>query len=62
MRNLCETPEEFTAQAHRLLEAACPTKEDTPFFNHCMALARAQGMSWMEGLEYVIQCRRGTHV
>jgi hypothetical protein len=40
-----------------LFEKACPTKEDTPFFNHCMSIAKARGMSWKEALEYTIEMR-----
>ncbi len=42
-----------------LLEQACPTAADVPFFNHCMRLARNMGMSWEEGLQYVIEQRNG---
>ncbi len=35
-----------------LFARACPTKEDTPFFNHCMSLAKDMGMTWEEGLRY----------
>jgi len=49
-----------TSEILQLLKAACPTPEDTPFFNHCMTLAKAQGMSWVEGLHYVIHCRNET--
>jgi hypothetical protein len=48
----------FTACANELLRAACHSKEDTQFFNRSMAQAKAMGMSWVEGLEYVVQCRR----
>jgi hypothetical protein len=40
-----------------LFARACPTKEDTPFFNHCMSIAKARGMSWKEALEYTIEMR-----
>ena len=40
-----------------LLQKACPTPADVPFFNHCMHLARGMGMSWEEGLRYVIEQR-----
>ncbi len=40
-----------------LFAKACPTKEDTPFFNHCMSIAKARGMSWKEALEYTIEMR-----
>ena len=55
---LAETIADCTERSHTLLALACPAKEDTPFFNHCMALAKAQGMTWDEGLDYVIRCRR----
>lgn len=42
-----------------LLEEACPTRVDVPFFNYCMRLARGMGMSWEEGLRYVIEQRKG---
>ncbi len=41
----------------KLLEQACPTRADVPFFNHCMHLARSMGMTWEEGLRYVIEQR-----
>ena len=52
----------MTQQAHEnnlanLLQQACPTPADVPFFNHCMHLARGMGMSWEEGLRYVIEQR-----
>ena len=40
-----------------LVARACPAPEDVPFISHCMTLARAQGMSWEEGLEYTIRQR-----
>lgn len=42
-----------------LLRQACPHAEDVPFFNHCMRLAREQGMNWGEGLLYTIEQRNG---
>ena len=53
-------PREFSARANELLQLACPIKEDTPFFNTHMAQAKSKGMTWVEGLEYVVACRRGT--
>lgn len=41
-----------------LMDLACPTKEDVPFFNHCMRLAKERGMSWEEGLRHTIEQRR----
>ena len=28
-----------------LFAKACPTKEDAPFFNHCMSIAKNRGLS-----------------
>ena len=42
-----------------LLERACPSEADVPFFNHCMRLARSMGMSWDEALRYVVEQRNG---
>jgi hypothetical protein len=41
-----------------LFARACPTKEDTPFFNHCMSLAKDMGMTWEEALRYTIEMRQ----
>jgi hypothetical protein len=41
-----------------LFSQACPSKEDTPFFNHCMAIAKARGLNWEEALEYTVEMRR----
>lgn len=46
-----------TAELDELLAKACPSKEDTPFFNHCMALAKAKGLNWEEALTYTIEMR-----
>ena len=44
---------------HReLLGEALPNPADTSLFNRLMAEARAQGMTWMDGLEYIISKRR----
>jgi hypothetical protein len=40
-----------------LFAKACPTKEDAPFFNHCMSIAKARGLAWKEALEYTIEMR-----
>lgn len=52
-----ETISEFE-RTRDLLDLACPTKEDAPFFNHCMGLAKEMGMGWEEGLRYTIEQRR----
>lgn len=55
--NLANPSSEFE-MTRALLDLACPTKEDAPFFNHCMRLAKEMGMSWEEGLRYTIEQRR----
>jgi hypothetical protein len=52
------SPEAFSLQDNELLYLACPSREDVPFFNHCMRLAKSRGMSWRDGLEYIIAQRR----
>jgi hypothetical protein len=59
-RMTIESPAEFSARANQLLKDACPTREDRDFFGACMGLAKAQGMSWVEGLEYTVRCRRAS--
>ena len=40
-----------------LFQMACPRREDVPFLNLCMSLAKARGMSWEEGLLFTIEQR-----
>ena len=47
----------FTLDTKTLFQLACPAEEDTPFFNHCMRLAREMGLSWEEALKYTIEMR-----
>ncbi len=47
----------MTIDRNELFKLACPTQEDTPFFNHCMRLAKSRGLSWEEALEYTIEMR-----
>ena len=51
-------PVEFSKRAADLLQKACPEKADEPFFNRNMVMAKALGLTWVEGLQYVIQRRR----
>ena len=45
---------------HReLLPRALPNAADTRLFDRLMAEARGKGLTWIEGLEYVIE-RRGS--
>ena len=50
---------DYSLHRHReLLPQALPNAADTKLFDRLMAEARAKGLSWLEGLEYVIQKRR----
>ena len=43
---------------HRRLRArACPTVLDRPLYRHCMNLARSQGLSKTEALQFTIDTR-----
>ena len=55
-----DTPTEFESRVRDLLQLACPTEADRPFFNSTMAeaLAVGKGRTWIEGLQYVIERRR----
>jgi len=54
-----QTIADFAERARQLEALARPTPEDTPFFNHCMALAKSMGMTWEQALRYVVECRNG---
>jgi hypothetical protein len=54
-----ETIADFAERARQLEALARPTPEDTPFFNHCMGLAKSMGLTWEQALEYVVACRDG---
>jgi hypothetical protein len=56
---IAETVADFANRARQLEALARPTPEDTPFFNHCMGLAKSMGMTWEQALEYVVECRTG---
>jgi hypothetical protein len=49
----------YAPAGSELMQRACPSPEDVPFFNHFMSLAKEMGMSWREALEYVIAQREG---
>ncbi len=53
------TPEDFSRKLTELLAQACPNSEHKDFFDRNMAAASALGLSWIEGLQFVIQKRRG---
>ena len=54
-----QTVADFAERARQLEALARPTPEDTPFFNHCMGLAKSMGMTWEQALQYVVECRNG---
>ena len=57
--NHIENRSDASLSRHReLLPRALPNAADTRLFDRLMAEARAQGLTWIEGLEYVIECRR----
>jgi hypothetical protein len=58
---LAQTVADFANRARQIEALACPKPEDTPFFNHCMNIAKSRGMTWGQGLEYVIKCREGNN-
>jgi hypothetical protein len=41
-----------------LMSKACPTAQDVPFFNRCMARAREMGLEWERALDFVIEQRK----
>ena len=51
-------PTELTRRGQELLQKACPEKQGAPFFNRHMLQANALGLTWLEGLQFVIQRRR----
>lgn len=52
-------PAEFTRRTHELLAQACPDRESEQFFSRNMAAAKALGMTYVEGLQFVIEKRAG---
>ena len=53
------SPEEFSRKATALLAQACPSSGHKDFFDRNMAAASALGLNWVEGLQSVIEKRRG---
>lgn len=61
-----ETPEQFTQRAKHLLQEALrlcrrDDGDESATFSHCMSQAKAQRMTWVEGLEFTIlrRCEGG---
>ena len=50
-------PAKFSRRVHTLLAQACPDQESEPFFNRNMTMASELGLTYAEGLQYVIQKR-----
>ena len=50
-------PQEFSRRAKQLLDRALPDPKDTSRFNSLMREAAAHHMTWVEGLQYVIERR-----
>lgn len=48
----------FSDRHWDLLRKAVPDTADTALFDRLMAEAKALGLAWMDGLEYVIRERR----
>ena len=50
---------DYSLLRHReLLPRALPNAADTVLFDRLMAEAKSQGLTWLEGLEYVIERRQ----
>ncbi len=52
------TPDAFCDHHRTLLRKAMPDIVDLPIVNRMMAEAKAKGMTWIEGLEYVAERRQ----
>jgi hypothetical protein len=50
---------QFTARMKKLEALACPSPCDVSFFNDHMQTAKSEGLTYREGLEYVIRMRNG---
>lgn len=52
-------PTEFTRRVQEMMAQACPDRGSEGFFNRNMSAAKALGMTYAEGLLFVIQKRAG---
>jgi hypothetical protein len=50
-------PAEFTRKAHDLYAQAVATQDDYSLFVRLMSEAKGQGMTWVQGLQFVIDRR-----
>lgn len=48
----------FTRDANRLFKQACPNDEDRSTFQYHMLEAKRKGMTWVQGLRYVVEQRK----
>ncbi len=54
-----ESVAEFTGRMESLEALACPAEDDVAFFNDHTEIANQHGMSYREGLEFIIRMRHG---
>lgn len=47
-------PQDLSPYVRQLLQEALPRLEELPTVNRLIAEAKAKGMTWMEGLDYVL--------
>jgi hypothetical protein len=53
------SPEAFSRKAWELYQMACPDDDAIPAFRHAMSIAKARGMTWIDGMEFAVKFRRG---
>lgn len=53
------SPQRLGTRAHELCLQACLSKQDEEFFSCNMQRAMSLGMTWVEGLQFVIVQRQG---
>ena len=53
------SPTDLTRRVQELQRQACPDKESEAFYNRNMQLAKGMGMTWVQGLQFVISQRKG---
>ncbi|MGI4831544.1 MAG: hypothetical protein ACRYFU_25675 [Janthinobacterium lividum] len=58
MKNSRLSAQTLGTRANDLFQQACPSKQDEAFFNRQMQRALSLGMTWLEGLQFVIVERR----
>jgi hypothetical protein len=53
------SPEDFSRKAWELYREACPSENDIQTFQRAMNIAKRNGLSWIEGMEFAAKFRRG---